>query len=187
MSPGVTLPACPKCQAHLGPDVFNLGGFTPCPNCGTLLRMDVFPALFRPVASGASGEAVVAQGEATCFYHEGKRAAVVCDACGRFLCALCDCQFNNKHYCPQCLEVGGKKKTIEQLETMRMLYSRQALVLSILPLFITGLAALFIAIRHWKSPLSLVSPQRWQMPVALVLATLQTLAFTALIISALVR
>jgi hypothetical protein len=184
MNPGVSLPACPKCQAHLGPAVFNLGRFNPCPNCEAPIQIEVFTALFRPVSTGTTGEAVLVDGEAACFYHESKKAVVVCDACGRFLCALCDCKLNDKHYCPGCLEAGGKKRTIEHLETVRPLHGRQAFMLSVLPFFITGLAAIFIAIRHWKSPGSLVTPQRWQMPVALVLAILQTLGFVILIISA---
>ena len=45
---------------------------------------------------------------------------------------------------------------------------------------ITGLAALFVTLRYWKAPGSLVQPQRWLMPTALVLASLQTLAYAAL-------
>lgn len=180
MNPAVHLPACPKCRVQLGPALFNIGEFTPCPNCRAPLWVEVFNALFRPFTQGATGEGVMVAGESACFYHERKKAVVVCDACGRFLCALCDCPLNGRHYCPPCLEAGDTKRSIEQLEKSRMLYGRQALILALLPLFITGLAALFIALRRWKSPGSLVAPQRWIMPVALGLAILQTLAFLIL-------
>jgi hypothetical protein len=68
---------------------------------------------------------------------------------------------------------------------MRVLHSRQALVLSILPLFITGLAAIYIAIRYRKEPGSLVAPMRWAFTVALILGSLQTAGFLFLIIRAL--
>ena len=58
------------------------------------------------------------------------------------------------------------------------------LVLAVLPLFITGLAAIYVAARYWKAPTSLVRPMRWAMPVALVLGILQTLGFAIVIIAA---
>jgi len=184
MNGALNLPSCPKCRTHLGPALFNLGRFAACPICNAPLRVEVFPALFRPTSQGTTGEVVVVPGEAACFYHEQKKAATVCEACGRFLCGLCDCELNGRHLCPGCLESGRTKRTIEQLETVRALYGRQALLLSLLPLFITGLAAIYLAVRHWRTPGSLVSPQRWAMPVALVFAILQTLGFSALLLTA---
>ena len=121
-------------------------------------------------------------GESACFYHEGKKAVTVCESCGRFLCALCDCELNGQHLCPACLETGKKKGSIEQLANSRMLYGRQALMMALLPLFLTGLGALYLAIRYWKAPESLVQPRPWMMPTALVFAILQTLGFTILIL-----
>ena len=63
-------------------------------------------------------------------------------------------------------------------------YGRQALLLAILPFFVTGLAAIYLAVRHRKAPGSLVSPQRWLMPTALVLGILQTLGFAGLFLTA---
>lgn len=180
MSQAVNLPACPKCRVHLGPGMYNLGEFARCPNCQSPLWVEVFGALFRPAATTTTGEAVMIPGESACFYHDAKKAVVVCDSCGRFLCALCDCILSGRHYCPPCLESGDQKRNIEHLEKSRPLHGRQALVLAILPLFITGLAALFVTLRYWKAPGSLVQPQRWLMPTALVLASLQTLAYAAL-------
>ena len=76
---------------------------------------------------------------------------------------------------------------LEQLETSRRIYGPQAVILSLLPLFITGLCAIYLAIRHWKSPGSLVTPRRWQMPVALTFGILQTLAFVVLFVFILSR
>src|SRR5262245_21637562 len=156
MASAVNLPACPKCRAHPGPDLYNLGEFARCPNCQSPLWVEVFNALFRPMATGVTSEAVMVEGESACFYHDARKAVVVCDGCGRFLCALCDCALNGRHYCPPCLESGAQKQTIEHLEKSRPLHGRQALILAILPLFITGLAALFVVLRYWKAPGSLV-------------------------------
>src|SRR3974390_2457604 len=100
--------ACPKCKAVLGAEFLNRAEWEPCPSCANELRVDVFPALFREEKTVAA-ERVMAEGEARCFYHPEKKAAVVCDACGRFLCSLCDVDFNGQHLCPTCLEAGGQK------------------------------------------------------------------------------
>ena len=167
--------------------VFNQPEFTPCPACGVPLQIEVFPALFRPVRKSSLGEVVMVPGESACFYHENKKAVVVCEACGRFLCALCDCELHDQHFCPGCLEVGKKKRTVEQLETSRVLYDRQALLYSVVPLLITGVAAIYLAIRHRKTPGSLVAPRPWIMPVALVLGILQTAVLSGLVIYAFMK
>lgn len=177
METGVKAPACSKCGVPLVPTGWNSGTFTRCVSCGAEQWVEVFPALVRPPATGRNAEASVVTGESTCFYHDAKRAVVVCDACGRFLCALCDCVLHERHLCPGCLESGKKKGAIAQLETVRVLYGRQAFVLSLLPLFISGIAAIALALRHWKTPGSLVAPARWMFPTALVLGILQTLVF----------
>jgi hypothetical protein len=178
---------CPKCRAWLLEGVFNLPELSPCPACGAPLQIEVFPALFRQIAAGQSGETILVEGESTCFYHPQKKAVVPCDACGRFLCALCDCEMKGRHLCPSCLESGQKKQTIQGLEDERPLYRRQAFVLSILPFFITGVAAIVLAVRHWKTPGSLVAPMRWAMPAALILGSLQTLIYLGLIAYAMIR
>jgi len=187
MASVLNLPACPKCRVQLDSGVYNLGQFARCPNCQVQVWVEVFNALFRPLAPGTTSEVVMVAGESACFYHDAKKAVVVCDACGRFLCGLCDCNLNGRHYCPPCLESGAQKRTIEQLEKSRPLHGRQALMLAIVPLFLTGLAALFIVLRYWKSPGSLVKPQRWLMPTALVLASLQTLIYLFFIVGAFIR
>jgi hypothetical protein len=117
----------------------------------------------------------MADAEAGCFYHPQKKAVVPCEACGRFLCALCDCEFHGRHLCPACLESGKSKQSTEGFVSERVLYRRQALVLSILPLYITGMAAIYVALR------------RWAMPTALTLGVLQTVGFSLLILYAFIH
>jgi len=171
---------CPKCKTGLLGGIFNQPALTRCPACGAPLQVEIFPAFFRRTAPGREGEAILIEGESSCFYHPQKKAVVPCDACGRFLCALCDCELKGQHFCPGCLESGQKKRKIQGLEDMRVLHGRQALLLAILPLFITGLAAIYVVLRYRKEPGSLVAPMRWAFPTALILASLQTLGFLAL-------
>ena len=174
------LVSCPKCKSSLTGLGFNQARFIPCPTCRTPLQIELFPALFRRIATGRDAEAVLVEGESSCFYHPQKRAVVPCDACGRFLCALCDCELKGGHFCPGCLESGQKKKQIQGIENVRVLHNRTAFVLSVLPFFITGLAALYIVLRYRKEPGSLVNPMRWAFPAALILGSLQTVGFLVL-------
>jgi hypothetical protein len=180
-SPGLE---CTKCGTPLRKDLFNLPELNPCSACDALLQVEAFPALFRPATSGHDGEPILTEGESSCFYHPQKKAVVPCEACGRFLCALCDCAIKDQHFCPACLESGQKKKSIKGLESVRVLHMRQALILAILPLFISGMAAIYIALRYRKEPGSLVAPMRWAFPTAVALGSLQTALFLFLILRA---
>ena len=173
------LPSCPGCRTPLGEGMFNHPDLTPCPACGAPVQVEVFPALFRPAARGRDGETLMVEGESSCFYHPQKKAVVPCQGCGRFLCALCDCELHGEHFCPACLEVGRQKGRITRLEDQRTLYDGIALSLAILPLLIfyftivTAPIALYIAIRYWNAPRSVVHRTRIRLVVAIVLATLQ--------------
>src|SRR5438874_6597524 len=127
---------CPKCKTPLRENVVNRAELAPCLACATPLQVDIFPALFRPLQTGRSGEAVVVETESSCFYHPQKKAVVHCEGCGRFLCALCDCELHGQHYCPQCLETGKRKGKIKSLENERTRYDSIALGLAIAPLLI---------------------------------------------------
>jgi hypothetical protein len=170
---------CPKCQTSLTEVQVNRPELTPCPACGVPLQLEVFPALFRRTVPGSAGEVLVVENEASCFYHPQKRAVRPCEACGRFLCALCDCELQGEHFCPACLESGKRKGKIKRLENERTLYDNIALGLALYPLLIfyftivTAPMALFIAFRYWNAPRSIVHPTKVRLVVAIIVASLQ--------------
>lgn len=170
---------CPSCRTPLVEGVFNLSGMAPCPNCRTPLQIEVFPALFRPTAVGRQAEAVMLEGESSCFYHPQKKAVLPCDACGRFLCALCDCEVGGQHFCPTCLEAGRTKRKIRNLEQSRTRYDDVALALAVLPVLcfypslVTAPIAVYISIRHWNTPLSIVHRSKIRYVLAMIIATLE--------------
>lgn len=173
---------CPKCATPADVNLFNTLDLVRCPACRSRLQIAVFPAFFKPRTGGAAAEAVVDENEASCYNHPQKRAAVVCDSCGRFVCALCDLELKGQHMCPECLEKGVKKKKITDLETRRFLYDTLSLQLAfgpiIIPIFffvtcITAPAALFVTIRYWKQPLGLLRRSRWRFIVAATAAVVQ--------------
>lgn len=173
-----SVPVCPKCQAVIPREHWNVPAFVACAGCADELRAEVFPSINRPLGTGGLGEKSVTADDAECFFHEGKKAEVVCDACGRFLCGLCDCKLHGGHYCPTCLGAAPRTQAVPNLEVKRSLYDRQAFILAVFPLFITGIIAIFMVWRYWKAPTSLVEPRPWMMKAALVIGVLQTLAFT---------
>lgn len=170
---------CPACHTALLTGVFNVPELAPCPSCQTSLQIEVFPALFRPVAVGRDAEAVMLEGESACFYHPQKKAVLPCDGCGRFLCALCDCEVGGRHFCPACLEAGRTKRKIKSLEKSRTLYDSIALALTLYPLlcfypaFICAPIAVFVIIRYWKAPLSIVHRTKIRFIIASILAALE--------------
>jgi len=179
---------CPKCQAWLLEGVFNQPELSLCPACGVLLQIEVFPALFRHINPGQGGETLVLESESSCFYHPDKRAIRHCDGCGRFLCALCDCELQGKHFCPTCLEAGKAKGKIKNLENQRTLYDNIALSLATYPLLIfyftlvTAPVALFVAIRYWNAPRSIVRRTKVRYIAAIVLALTQVAGWSTLFV-----
>ena len=180
-------PACTKCGTSLGADFLNIEEFRECPSCSSKLRVELFPAYFREAQKGSAGEALLADTEASCFYHPQKRAAVVCSECGRFLCLLCDLELEGKHFCAGCLETAKEKNKIASIQNKRTLYDSMALHLSIFPLLlfyftiITAPMAMYFAIKHWRTPSSLVrKPSQWRMVVAIILSGLQLLGWLVL-------
>ena len=184
--PAIAQPiACPKCKAVLAAEFFNQPAWQPCPSCSTELRVEVFPALFR-AEKITPAERILVEGEAGCFYHPEKKAAVVCDACGRFLCALCDVDFDGRHLCPACLESGRQKGKLAKLQNTLTRHDRIAILLAVAPMLIfyftlfTAPAALFYSIWHWKSPGSIVpNRRRLNLIVAIVIASLEIAGWVA--------
>jgi hypothetical protein len=150
-----------------------------CAGCGVKLHADVYPAFFRPLTPGRDGEVLVIENEAGCFYHPQKKAVLPCEGCGRFLCALCDCELHGQHFCPACLQSGQKRGKIKQLEQERTLYDNIALSLAVYPLLIfyftlvTAPTALIIAIRYWNAPRSIVHRTKARLVLAISIAGLE--------------
>lgn len=172
------LPTCRACKAVFPSSHYNLPDAFPCPQCGAQSRVIVFPALVHPLAVAPVANAPLAEGDASCFYHPAKPATIVCDACGRFLCALCDVELSSQHFCPQCLETGRRKQTLTPLEPRRLLYDNVALLLAVLPVLtcylfpITSPVAIAVAIWGWRKPSSLLPRTKARFILAVLIGLL---------------
>lgn len=151
-----------------------------CPTCATGLSVTLFPALFRSQATIDTQSLAAAEGEASCYEHAGKRAVALCNRCGRFLCALCEVEVDAKIWCPTCLTSGDPRNQIQALEKQRTLFDSIALALATLPILLffypsifTAPVVVYLAIRYWKKPSSLIPRGKWRFVVALVVVLLE--------------
>jgi hypothetical protein len=171
--------ACTKCQQELPSFILHSGTFHPCLTCGSKTSALIFPAFQSDHGQARLGETLVIDTDASCFYHPQKKAEVTCDYCGRFLCGLCDVEMESKHLCPPCIESGKQKGRIKSLENRRVLYDSISLSLSIIPMlvfyltFITAPIALYMAIRYWNAPRSVLHRTKWRLVAAIIFSALQ--------------
>lgn len=174
---------CSKCFVPLPQEMFNRGDFTNCPSCHSSVMIRTFPALQKNISS-RQAENILLDAEAGCFFHPQKKAVAACATCGRFLCSLCDIDFDGGHICASCLEAGKKKKKIKNLETHRVLYDGIALSTAILPLLffwitiITAPISIYIAIRYWRAPTSIIRRTKVRFVLAILFSGLQLAGWT---------
>jgi hypothetical protein len=174
---------CPKCKIPLTWQNFNAGETTKCPACDTLLSVDIFPAFFNTPSAPVMADLSALDNESVCFFHPQKKAAFACAICGRFICSLCDIEFRERHVCPSCFEAGREKKKMVNLETHRVLYDDIALAIAIIPaLFIwvtiiTAPISIYLSLRHWKSPTSIIPRTKIRFIIAIMLSVVQIAAW----------
>lgn len=175
---------CPGCGNAIPEDSWNQ--WTRCGTCRARIEPVTFPALDVPPGATLP-ESVADASEASCFYHPENRAAVPCDACGKFLCKVCDLDLDGRHLCHECLDRGIRSKSAS-LDDTRILYDSMALHLAAwpvlgvyLPLF-TAPVVLFLAFRHMGSPSSILPRTRIRWWIAIGLAVLEIVAIVALIL-----
>ncbi len=180
--------SCGNCRREISPSPSNRTEEILCPGCGERLLLRCFPALARGIQATPAA-AILAVGEASCFYHPASRAVLPCDSCGRFLCALCDLDLDGRHLCPVCLERGVEVEKAPSLDDRHILYDSVALHLSTWPVFtfwlpiVTAPVALFVAIRHWRTTMSILPRSRVRLWLAVIFSTLQILIIGGLIVA----
>ncbi len=168
---------CPNCSGPL-PDWFLSSARTEsvCPGCYSEITLEIFPALFRGVVDLDPAALAIGEGEASCYEHASKRAVSLCGHCGRFLCALCEVSVDGAIWCPACLQLDKPQPKLKLLERQRTLYDSIALALATVPallfypVFVTWPIVIYLSIRYWKAPSSIVPRTKWRFVVALILA-----------------
>ncbi|MBN2163917.1 MAG: hypothetical protein JXR25_14370 [Pontiellaceae bacterium] len=183
---------CPECTYPLAAEHYNTPvGHQVCGNCLSKVVVHALPALYRKKQSGASAQEAGLD-DAGCYFHESKKAAHVCDSCGRFLCELCALPMGEETLCTSCLEHHRSESSSRHDFIPRQFrYDRLALGLAIIPLvyfpltLFTAPAVLFIVLRYRKKELFMAQHVKGRMVTAFILGLLEVLgwlvAFIALI------
>ena len=171
--------SCTKCDEPLPGQLINSQTLINCRKCDSRLRADVFPALYREIPPGQVGHRLELDKEAACFYHSQKKAVIPCSACGRFVCALCDVAINGQHLCPACFEKGKSNRKIKSLENQRTCYDTLALLVATVSMLIywftifTAPLVIYLTVRHWNSPTSIIPRTKIRFVLAFIIASLQ--------------
>lgn len=172
---------CPRCQNVL--PQLHAEHLLPCPTCRLEVQTLVFPAWFKTFAPAPVGQQVISEGESSCFYHPTKQAAVPCDACGRFLCSLCDCEVQGQHYCPGCVSAATSKGRMVLFERSRTNHDSVALSLAAFSLLlgpfalIVGPTAIFWALWFWRRPGSLLPRTKVRSILAIIIGLATTVGW----------
>ncbi|MGC2661748.1 MAG: hypothetical protein WA324_27640 [Bryobacteraceae bacterium] len=171
---------CPRCGAELPAAAFDPAG-TRCQICGTYAQAIVFPALFRKLES-APAQVVIA-GEAACYFHPERVAAVACARCGRFLCQFCRIDWGGEDLCPACLAAPDTGKGVSQIASSRFRFDSLALAISTLPILtifltiFTAPLALGIALFTFRKECSVAPRSKVRFVAAIVISLAQILAW----------
>ena len=175
-----TIPRCGACEAALALPEAAGAGTLACPICRQASRAWLFPALHRESRADA-GQRLLEEGQSSCMAHPQKQAVAVCDACGKFLCALCDVEWNGEHLCTACIQHRKQSDHEGAHQTSYIHYDSVALgivLLSLLMMSFFGLGGLiapvtlYVAWRYWRVPWRPVPHRKWRMALAVLLATL---------------
>lgn len=195
---------CRKCKTVIPWADCNHSMLIDCRKCRQGQRVEAFPALFSGPKKGQAAEALLSEDDASCFFHEKKKADAVCDGCGRFLCRLCSIELADMTTCSGCLETGrksGKKLELMSRATrydiLSYMWSIAAAVLAVIVGMIAisasrdeafyflifwavfgvvaGAVSLYYALRYRKKPLSLLPVSGWRFNAGLIVSAMSLL------------
>lgn len=189
---------CSLCGYGMADALFAHAGSAICPACGRNVESTLLPALHKASTPQAPPlpEAPPAPGETACFYNPNRRATKVCDHCGVFVSDSWAAKWGNQTVCLKCIEDLRSKRKDTRFEAKRTLWDNIALFLTtgpwvlaliflatvifygfaafcVLLTVITAPAAIFVALRYWNAPRSLVPRGRGRLILALSLSTVQ--------------
>ena len=104
---GYSGPSCPKCSYAFPPGALDTRTHT-CPRCSTRFEAIRYsPVEVRIEVTQLAGGP---ETDAPCSRHEGNSAVASCNRCGKFICALCRTEADDRIFCPSCfdrLTAGG--------------------------------------------------------------------------------
>lgn len=200
---------CSVCGFLQSATVADSGPNHRCSTCRRPFEFRIFPAIQKsatPEAPPPLPEDPPGPGEAVCFYSPSRRATQSCSHCGVFISDAWAAQWGNETVCLKCLGDLRQKGGSQQFEVSRTLWDNIAYTLSLAPIAvgtlllmtvigmsfgilaymmtaITAPIAIFLSLRYWNAPRSLVPRGRRRLWVAIILSVVQLLAWIGFIIA----
>ena len=170
--------SCPSCKRVLEVHSWRDDAGGSCGRCRVDFDFIGFPAL-RAGRTRVAAQATAVAEDSVCYFHTENRAEVVCDDCGRMLCAVCTLNFAGRKVCPTCLSAVKKSDAAPAVRS-RTIHDRVALMLALAPMIIWPLTivsapvTIGLVVHGWKKPCSLVlGRSRGRFIAAGVIAALQ--------------
>lgn len=178
-----------------------------CKACGKRLKAFLLPSLYQNLLAPPPLPAEPPQpGEAVCFYDSNRRATKSCSHCGVFISDNWAALWGSETVCLKCLGDLRKKGEDKRFQASRTLWDNITLTLSLGPWFIavlllltivgymfsamalmltlfTAPIAIFVGLRHWNAPRSLVPRSRLRLVSGVVFAVLQVILWVGGIIA----
>ncbi|MEY4485323.1 MAG: hypothetical protein RL693_2775 [Verrucomicrobiota bacterium] len=203
----MALVKCTSCGGGIPESLFRQSDRVSCPGCKKTIRARLLPALYKSAEARppALPQTPPAPGEATCFYNPARRATTCCEHCGVYISDAWAARWGKQTVCLKCLEELQAKNGDTRFESKRILWDNIALAFSLGPWFAAGVllmtlvlypfaimiifltvltapAAIFVALRYWNSPRSLVPRGRGRLVWATLLGVLQLAAWALLVV-----
>ena len=196
---------CTSCGAALPPGLFQSGEGS-CSLCSRRQQTVILPALYKSQTLAPPSLPDPPQtGDVVCFFDENRKATQTCSHCGIFMSDAWSARWGRQVVCLKCLEELRAKGNEAAFQTRRTLWDNIALgfsfgpwvllILSICTIvfyfigalflfftFITAPAAIFVALRYWRAPRSLVPRGRTRLVLAILFALIQIGAWGSLIV-----
>lgn len=164
-----------------------------CSSCQQVNEVYLFPPAWRD-AKRPSFAAEALSDESVCLKHPGKRATLACESCGRFMCELCSIPLSGKNVCVECVDKGPAKNELAAVQAPLLRYDQITLLLGLLCIFLYIMSiilapiVIFVAIRNWRRPFSILPRSRWRFVagalIALLALSLWGLMFVGIFLSA---
>ena len=198
----MTIVRCASCYAMIPDRLFREGTTIECPACARRTRAILLPALYKAAFSPPAPRNAEppAEGESACFYDPTRKATHACDHCGVFISEAWSAKWGTQNVCLKCLDQLRSKTKDQRFEGSRTLWDNVALgtavgpyvialmlaitffglFFAVIPLTLTLIAApiaIFVALRFWNSPRSLVPRGATRLVLALVVSGLTLTAW----------
>jgi hypothetical protein len=192
---------CAGCGATQSAAIFRTQPVSACTSCHRELQVRVLPAVFGaankpPALPPGEGQ----EGETWCFYDPSRKASHSCSHCGVFVSEAWAAKWGEEVVCLKCLDELRTTSLDTRFQSKRVLWDNVVLGLAVGPwllsvafvftLFfyflamfstlltlITAPAALFVGLRYWNAPRSLVPRGKGRLVTGLGLAVLQMLGW----------